>query len=415
VGAHDDSRAPTRSATEAYLHGVSTWEPPETHVAWREEVWEFRPQFKTEEDRARNEWAERKRVAKFAAELLNDYPLKPHELLRDRSDRVFRHLVAIAARNPDAYAWLVDDEGRVEVFTLKELADKDKKERIDGRTVLLPEQVGGLRDGLLDGGAQETSGLDVSDKWYADEARTLHRRRRVWGDDEEFTEKSRGMRLIRRIDLSSGDNEDTEGRSWYWFELSLGGDSEGSKNSNKPVTWVTHTKDVVGHTERIVQALPLGDLRELFVLAAKYHDLGKQRKLFQTVLGNTRYPNRVLAKSGKKGGRIEERYRHEFGSLLDAEAHDGFKKLSADERELVLHLIAAHHGRGRPHFPTDEAFDPEPQGRDADAVARGVPRRFARLQRKYGRWGLAYLESLLRAADYAASACPSEFESEDGK
>jgi len=32
---------------------------------------------------------------------------------------------------------------------------------------------------------------------------------------------------------------------------------------------------------------------------------------------------------------------------------------------------------------------------------------FARLQRKYGRWGLAYLESLLRAADYAASANPS--------
>ena len=31
-------------------------------------------------------------------------------------------------------------------------------------------------------------------------------------------------------------------------------------------------------------------------------------------------------------------------------------------------------------------------------------RRYARLQSKYGRWGLAYLESLLRAADTAASA-----------
>ena len=37
-----------------------------------------------------------------------------------------------------------------------------------------------------------------------------------------------------------------------------------------------------------------------------------------------------------------------------------------------------------------------------------IPRRFARLQRTYGRWGLAYLESLLRAADYAASAHPSQ-------
>jgi CRISPR-associated endonuclease/helicase Cas3 len=74
-----------------------------------------------------------------------------------------------------------------------------------------------------------------------------------------------------------------------------------------------------------------------------------------------------------------------------------------DVRELVLHLIAAHHGRGRPHFPADEVFDQERSGALADQIAREVPRRFARLQRKYGRWGLAYLESLVRAADILAS------------
>ena len=42
-------------------------------------------------------------------------------------------------------------------------------------------------------------------------------------------------------------------------------------------------------------------------------------------------------------------------------------------------------------------------------IAAAVAQRFARLQRRYGRWGLAYLESLLRAADYAASARPSAF------
>jgi CRISPR-associated endonuclease/helicase Cas3 len=100
-------------------------------------------------------------------------------------------------------------------------------------------------------------------------------------------------------------------------------------------------------------------------------------------------------------------YRHEFGSLLDVLDQPDFQQLNEDQKDLVLHLIAVHHGYGRPHFPSDLAFDLEPRGKDVGSIAAEIPRRFARLQRKYGRWGLAYLESLLRAADYAASASPS--------
>jgi CRISPR-associated endonuclease/helicase Cas3 len=117
----------------------------------------------------------------------------------------------------------------------------------------------------------------------------------------------------------------------------------------------------------------------------------------------------LLAKSSQKKQpyRLDEDFRHEFASLLDAQNESEFQNLSDDMKEVVLHLIAAHHGRGRPHFPMEEAFDPEPNGKDISTIAAQVPQRFARLQRKYGRWGLAYLESLLRAADYAASASPS--------
>jgi CRISPR-associated endonuclease/helicase Cas3 len=146
--------------------------------------------------------------------------------------------------------------------------------------------------------------------------------------------------------------------------------------------------------------------------------LGKHRERWQRSLGNYRYPNDVYAKSGRlpDGTRLRSceflkdyDYRHEFGSLLDVldekhQNHAEFMKLSQDMRDLVLHLVAAHHGRARPHFPADEADDPEHNGQATAALAIEIPRRFARLQRKYGRWGLAYLESLVRAADYAVSA-----------
>ena len=91
-----------------------------------------------------------------------------------------------------------------------------------------------------------------------------------------------------------------------------------------------------------------------------------------------------------------------------------FHELTDDQQDLVLHLVAVHHGFGRPRFPADKAFDPEPKPRD---MRQSLPRcqgGSARLQRKYGRWGLAYLESLLRAADYAASANPSSTVEDDG-
>jgi CRISPR-associated endonuclease/helicase Cas3 len=96
-------------------------------------------------------------------------------------------------------------------------------------------------------------------------------------------------------------------------------------------------------------------------------------------------------------------YRHEFGSLSDIRINNDFLALPEETRELVLHLIAAHHGRARPHFSVAEAFDQERSGIESREIADATPQRFARLQRKYGRWGLAYLESLVRASDILAS------------
>jgi CRISPR-associated endonuclease/helicase Cas3 len=77
------------------------------------------------------------------------------------------------------------------------------------------------------------------------------------------------------------------------------------------------------------------------------------------------------------------------------------------ERDLILHLIAAHHGWARPQFePT--SLDNTYKTEDNERAAIEVLRRFGQLQRRFGRWGLAWLEAILRCADIAASKQPSE-------
>ncbi len=139
-------------------------------------------------------------------------------------------------------------------------------------------------------------------------------------------------------------------------------------------------------------------------LAARWHDSGKRRHLWQRSIGNYRFPPVALAKGGLRRGVPQiSRYRHELGSLLDLDASGELHDVDPDVRDLTLHLIAAHHGRARPHFPIDETFDPEREDVQAAGAAVDALRAYSRLQRRFGRWGLAYLESLLRAADWMAS------------
>ena len=404
-------KMPGRPPVEPYLHGVTEWEPPQTEVAWRHEV-----------DIIKDDLAERLPPK----DLLEDYPLKPHELLKDRSDRVFKALGEIAKRCPDSSAWLVSDDGWIEPLPIEKLADKNDKGRINGRTVLLPPSVGGLSGGLLDGKADRDKKVDydVADVCVDEQGRP--HRTRVWDD----AEPPEGVALIRTIDrdpeaeefeTENGESETSTHaeRFWHWYVRPRDAEDV-TRASTRPIRWKHHIGDVVARTRQIVTSLQLhAELQEALALAAEMHDLGKRRELWQRGIGNPN-PADWYAKPGnpKDGPRWRPRrissYRHEFGSLLDIlapslEFHERFERLSDDMQEVVLHVVAAHHGRARPHFPTDESFDPAPGSNNlAREQAMETPRRFARLQRKYGRWGLAYLESLLRAADWAASAEPSQ-------
>lgn len=390
---------PGRPPVAPYLHGEPPeWELPETYVAWRREV---------------DEITESLRGYYPPKELIEDFPLKPHELLHDRSFRVREHLAHIANRLPkdsdgngEKQVWIIQEDGRVEFEPLSRFADKESESLLHGRTILLPPSAGGLSKGLLDGKAQPAG--DGSE----DVAEIKGVRLRVFQTSPDILDTASDFRLIRLVDFQRDREDDKDDESsgknryWLWLETSALTDKGGIRKTGKSVSLDEHTRDVEGHAVEIVRKLALPEsLSRCVALAARFHDYGKRRRYWQRGIGNLD-ENIWLAKAGGKlrPRTLDEPYRHEFGSLRDAELEDEFKKLGADERDLVLHLIAAHHGRARPHFPIEEAHDPESPPADSEAIAIEVPRRFARLQRRFGRWGLAYLESLLRAADYAASA-----------
>ncbi|HWG46943.1 MAG TPA: type I-U CRISPR-associated helicase/endonuclease Cas3 [Gemmataceae bacterium] len=408
-------KLPGRPPVEPYLHGLVGWEPPETRVAWREEVWELRVNFKNEAERIEREGKERVRLEKYAAELLEDYPLKPHEMLRNPTYRLVKELGKLAAA-ADTPVWVVGDDDGVKVTTLGELWEADK-EKLEGQTLLLPPEAGGLSlnnkgtpTGLFEGSAkyepEHRKVYDVADEWR-DKDGLLRQRR--WNDET----KPAGMKLERIIPISDSDDEDAEAtKIWYWFVRSKASDIPNAQGRRK-YDLQPHLADAKTAAEKFLANLALdADIRQAVILAAEFHDLGKDRKLWQQGIGNEAYPDEKWAKSGRRTAAVQRStYRHEFGSLLDVTEQSEFLALSPDLQELVLHLIAAHHGRARPHFPEDEAFDHEPKGRDVPGAAAAVPGRFAKLQRKYGRWGLAYLESLVRAADILASRKAEEGDS----
>jgi CRISPR-associated endonuclease/helicase Cas3 len=142
--------------------------------------------------------------------------------------------------------------------------------------------------------------------------------------------------------------------------------------------------------------LPL-EGRQALRIAAELHDEGKVRREWQRATGMAEDGTGPWAKSGRRlpGDRLSpdskrsdgraapalmSGYRHEFGSLRDVLDSD---RLPADEgwRDLVLHLIASHHGHARPTIP---AYDPDWPPSASHALARDVALRFARLQARWG-------------------------------
>jgi len=299
-------------------------------------------------------------------------------------------------------AFAVDSDGTLrKSLTLQELkAPKDKKEfesLLENATLIIDARLGGLKDGLLDDSVSDPPPTADGTAWL--------------GEDVV------GFR-VRNIEKSAAVAPDTNWRERFRFACEISEDGE-------PIRWLVvdkwranaATEDdrsegarqlLEEHQERteqrareLAKALGLSqEYGDVLAIAAGLHDEGKRAARWQRAF-NAPTDGAYAKTEGPINHSLLDGYRHEFGSLLRIENHERLRELSEEQRDLVLHLIAAHHGFARPLIGKNGCEDAPPSVLENRAAE--IALRFARLQARWGPWGLAWWEALLRAADQLAS------------
>ena len=275
-----------------------------------------------------------------------------------------------------------------------------------------------------------TTDADLSDRyrWLPQAARELEhefsgitRLRRecrvIGGHSVILAGRQRVAALAQQADSLSDEDDDAASRVAY--------------RDGQPVPLRAHLSGVetVARRHAIGCGLP-PELTDAIARAGLLHDLGKADPRFQSLLrgGSPWLAGQLLAKSAQtpRTRAARERARtaagyprngqHELLSIRLTESAPALLPDDADLRDLVLHLIASHHGQCRPFAPVVVDDEPVPvdyellghrmQWAGPTALERldsGVADRFWRLTRRYGWWGLAWLEALLRLADWRRS------------
>jgi len=222
------------------------------------------------------------------------------------------------------------------------------------------------------------------------------------------------------LNLDSDDHTNYLGDSSYAAPITLQAHHEATEQ------WI------VAPTNRQVLPFPV---RDVVALAGRYHDLGKLDPRFQLLLHHGDAIATAIAPEPLAKSRLDSRdqpaydYARRTSKYPQGMRHEELStRLVKRSNTLLLdptlqafapllwHLIASHHGWGRPWLPVPEDASPVQIDTDYDShhwsassspelgqLDSGWSEQFDQLQEHWGFWGLAYLETVLRLADYQAS------------
>jgi CRISPR-associated endonuclease/helicase Cas3 len=210
-----------------------------------------------------------------------------------------------------------------------------------------------------------------------------------------------------------------------------------------PISLADHLLDARDDAARLCDELSVEDAgtRAAICRAARLHDIGKAHQVFQAALHDRSpgvRPEVVLAKSGTKSrlpidaSRLG--FRHELASAAMLDAHPDLADGDGIDADLVTYLVGAHHGRIRMSIrslPTEDEGQAlgVRQGDHIDEVDMGEGRvapptdvdlsmaglggggsgpswsaRAEDLLARYGPFRLAWMEAMVRIADWRASS-----------
>lgn len=381
-----------------WLRGISDYDPPQTTLVWRDI-----PDFSDDNDN------------KACTRWLSAFPIRAAEKATLRSDRAQKLLEVLGSRLDSTATSMpipvITQRTGVVLLPLDKLPNN-----LSEATVILPICWGGLSPMGIPDASSRSPVADVADQPGVRERWTLICTNTEWSATRG--EQSVGLQADS-FDHAVKELEDHRDLRTVWMDIRRSGSSDSADISSAQLYLIKRRPafpddgedgaqaaktqllgihlDLVGQSAHaIAQALGLdAPLRDKLTAAGTAHDRGKARPWWQQAAGN--FTDEVLAKC--YGRRAQWRrlrgYRHEFGSLLDL-LDEGM------DDDLVLHLVASHHGRSRPGFDR-RAFDNNHSLAANEEASYESQLRFDRLQRHYGWWGLAYLEALVKCADVMGS------------